>query len=70
MKVDIYTKAVLTVIAGCLLYLVARDAVLIKDALAQSRGPVEVNIVQIDNKPFVAFDVSSSKPALPVKVIQ
>lgn len=70
MKVDLYTKITLTVIAGCLLYLVARDISIVKDAYAQSRGPIEVNIVQIDSKPFGGLDISSLKPALPVKVVQ
>lgn len=41
MKPDLYTKAVLTVIAGCLVYLVVQDVTPIKVAHAQSGGIVE-----------------------------
>ena len=43
MKTDIYTKCVLTVIACCLLYFVARDTSVIQDAHAKS--VMDVNIV-------------------------
>lgn len=68
MKVDLYTKTILTVIAGCLLYLVARDIPLVKEAHAQSRGPVEVNIVQIDGRRLWPYSVAEA--ALPVKSVQ
>lgn len=63
MKVDLFTKAVLTVIASCLVYFVARDMAPIKDAHAQSGGVVDVNIVKIDGSP-----VRYSSVALPVKI--
>jgi hypothetical protein len=63
MKPDLYTKAVLTVIAGCLVYLVVQDVTPIKAAHAQSGGVVDVNIVKIDGTP-----VRYSSAALPVKV--
>lgn len=63
MKVDFYTKAVLTVIASCLVYFVVRDAVPIKEAHAQSGSVVDVNIVKIDGIP-----VRYSSSALPVKI--
>lgn len=65
MKPDLYTKAVLTVIASCLVYLVAKDIVLIQDAHAQSGSVVDVNIVKIDGLPL-----RSSSAALPVKVVK
>ncbi len=45
MKTDAYTKSVLTVIAFCLLYFVARDASVIPDAHANA--VVDVNIVKV-----------------------
>ena len=63
MKPDLYTKAVLTVIASCLVYFVAKDVVLIQDAHAQSGGVVDVNIVRIDGS-----SVRFSSAALPVKI--
>ena len=63
MKPDLYTKAVLTVIASCLVYFVAKDVVLIQDAHAQSGGVVDVNIVRIDGSP-----VRFSSTALPVRI--
>jgi hypothetical protein len=63
MKPDLYTKAVLTVIASCLVYFVAKDVVLIQDAHAQSGGVVDVNIVKIDGS-----SVRFSSAALPVKI--
>ena len=63
MKPDLYTKAVLTVIASCLVYFVVQDVTPIKEAHAQSRGVVDVNIVQIDGS-LVRF----SSAALPVKI--
>lgn len=48
MKTDAYTKAVLTIIASCLLYAVIKDAV--QPAYAQT--PIPVNIVQIG--PYLA----------------
>ena len=63
MKPDLYTKVVLTVIAGCLVYLVVQDVTPIKVAHAQSGGVVNVNIVKIDGTP-----VRYSSAALPVKI--
>lgn len=63
MKPDLYTKAVLTVIASCLVYFVTKDFVLIQDAHAQSGSVVDVNIVKIDSLPL-----HNSSAALPVKI--
>ena len=63
MKPDLYTKAVLTVIASCLVYFVAKDIVVIPDAHAQSGGVVDVNIVKIDGS-----SVRYTSAALPVKI--
>ena len=65
MKPDLYTKAVLTVIASCLVYFVVKDVVLIPDAHAQSGGVVDVNIVKIDgsrvNSQYVSLPVRMAK---------
>ncbi|NJD24846.1 MAG: hypothetical protein FIB06_05515 [Betaproteobacteria bacterium] len=63
MKPDLYTKAVLTVIASCLVYFVVKDVSPIKDAHAQSGGVVDVNIVKIDGS-----SVRYTSAALPVKI--
>ena len=63
MKPDLYTKAVLTVIAGCLVYFVVQDITLIKEAHAESGGVVDVNIVKIDGS-----SVRFSSTALPVRI--
>ena len=46
MKTDLYSKAVLTVIATCLLYFVVKDA--ITPAHALNGQPVDVNLVSIN----------------------
>ncbi len=68
MKVDLYTKAVLTAIAFCLVYVVVKDVSLVPHAQAQTSGPLNVNIVQIDGKSFGPLDVNVLHPTLPVKV--
>ena len=63
MKPDLYTKAVLTVIASCLVYFVVQDVAPIKEAHAQTAGVVDVNIVNIDGT-----SVGYSSAALPVRI--
>jgi len=60
MRVDTYTKGVLTVIACCLLYFVVRDAAVIPDARANA--VVDVNIVK------VAGSTISTYEGVPVKL--
>lgn len=60
MKTDVYTKCVLTVIACCLLYIVAKDASVIPDAHANA--VVDVNIVK------VAGGTIGSYEGVPVKL--
>ena len=68
MKTDIYTKCVLTVIACCLLYFVARDTSVIQDAHAKS--VMDVNIVQLAGDPLLRINASMSNRAIfPVSVI-
>lgn len=62
MKPDRYTKAVLTVIASCLVYFVARDLSVVPNAHA-SNGVVDVNIIKIDGN-----SVYSSSATLPVRI--
>lgn len=54
MKTDAYTKSVLTVIACCLLYFVARDASLVGDAHANA--VIDVNIVKVAGNTISTFD--------------
>lgn len=62
MKSDRYTKAVLTVIASCLVYFVARDLGVVPNAHA-ANAVVDVNIVKIDGS-----SLSSSWATLPVRI--
>ena len=62
MKPDRYTKAVLTVIAGCLVYFVARDLGIVANAYA-SNAIVDVNIVKIDGN-----SLHSSSTTDPVRI--
>ena len=70
MKIDVYTKAVLTVIACCLLYIVVKDINLVDRAYAQSGRTVDVNLTQIAGRTIEHNDTlaSSVGPSLPVKV--
>lgn len=61
MQSDLYTKAVLTVIASCLVYFVVQDVVPIKDAHAQS-GVIDVNIAKVGGSPPYA--------GVPVKIVK
>ena len=47
MNADTYMKAVLTVIAVCLVWICVRDVTLVKPA--QAAGPMDVNIVNSDS---------------------
>jgi hypothetical protein len=67
MKTDLFTKVVLTVIASCLVYFVAKDLSIVQVAHAQSGQTIDVNIVQvagakISNNGMVSYDAY-----LPVK---
>ncbi len=74
---DRYTKAVLTVIAVSLVWIVARDLPLVGVAQAYGEQEVrvvnwpstlDVDIVRIDGKSFGPYAISSYGAALPVKV--
>ena len=71
MQIDAYTKIMLTLVAGCLLYMVAKDLTLVPSAQAQNGGTVtDVNIVQVAGSPVVAPADSRFQTALPVRVLQ
>jgi hypothetical protein len=70
MKIDAYTKIVLTVIAGCLVLMVARDVTLVPTAHAQMGASVtDVNIVQIAGSAVTAPGNSRFEASLPVTVL-
>jgi hypothetical protein len=71
MNIDAYTKIVLTVIAGCLLFMVGRDITLVPAANAQM-GPqiTDVNIVQIAGSAVTAPGNSRFEASLPVTVLE
>ena len=71
MNIDAYTRIVLTVIAGCLVYLVAKDLTLVPEARAQEKMAVTpVNIVQIAGAPVSAPRDSNFEVSLPVRVLE
>ena len=72
MHIDAYTKIMLTLVAGCLLYIVAKDLTLVPSAQAQnaSSAVTDVNIVQVAGSPVVAPADSRFETALPVRVLQ
>ncbi|MEI7864049.1 MAG: hypothetical protein WCI38_01660 [Chthoniobacterales bacterium] len=71
MKIDAYTRIVLTVIAGCLLYMVGKDLALVPDARAQDAPAVTaVNIVEIGGSPVTSPGNSRFETSLPVRVLQ
>ena len=72
MKIDLYSKAVFTVIAVCLVYMVAKDISLVPDAQAQT-NMMNVNIQRIGGvRLFRVGEISQSnpdkRPYLPVKI--
>jgi hypothetical protein len=70
MNIDAYTKIVLTVIAGCLAYMVARDLTIVPSAHAQAAQTVtDVNIVQIAGSAVTAPSNSRFEVSLPVTVM-
>ncbi|MEY3481509.1 MAG: hypothetical protein RIQ71_2284 [Verrucomicrobiota bacterium] len=70
MQIDAYTRIVLTVIAGCLLYMVGKDLSIVPAAHAQEGAPVTaVNIVEIGGAPVPAPANSRNEVSLPVRVL-
>jgi hypothetical protein len=72
MQIDAYTKIILTLVAGCLLYMVAKDLTLVSSAQAQnvSSAVTDVNIVQVAGSPVAPPADSRFETALPVRVLQ
>jgi hypothetical protein len=66
MKLDLYTKIVLTVIAASLLVLSFKAVFPTPSAVAQQSGVLRVDIVKIGGEDFVAGQVNGSWPQLPV----
>lgn len=70
MNIDAYTKLVLTIIAACLVWIVARDVTIVAPAHAQAAAMVtDVNIVQIGGSPVAAPADDRSIATLPVRVM-
>jgi hypothetical protein len=70
MQIDAYTRIVLTVIAGCLLYMVGKDLALVPDARAQEGVAVTaVNIVEVAGAAITAPRNSRNEVSLPVRVL-
>jgi hypothetical protein len=70
MNIDAYTRIVLTVIAGCLVYMVAKDLTFVPEARAQEAAAVTpVNVVQIAGSPITAPRDSNFEASLPVRVL-
>ena len=69
MQADRYTKVMLTVIAACFLALVLRSygAIPQLHATGASSQVVDVNIAEIDGQGFGLLQVSTFRPALPVR---
>ena len=71
MNIDAYTRIVLTVIAGCLVYMVAKDLAIVPAAHAQdSAAATPVNIVQIAGAPVSTPRDSNFEVSLPVRVLE
>ena len=69
MKIDLYTKVVLTVIAVCLVLLVFRDQPLVPTANAQALAgdkPVNVNLAAVDGH---RVSENTNLSSLPVRVV-
>jgi len=73
MKVDLYTKSVLTLIALSLVCIVARDVSFVPEAQAAPAGlsgTVDVNIISVGGHGFRRGDVNRFSPYLPVRVCE
>jgi hypothetical protein len=84
LKIDVYTKAVLTVIAACLVILVLQNGVPspVSEAQAQAAAPVAsqytyanrppsaTDVATIGGVPFKPVQTASGVLALPVKIVE
>jgi len=59
MKIDLYTKLILTVIAGCLICLVFRDVEIVSSAHAEDEPSqiMSINIAQVNGRPVRTIGV-------------
>jgi hypothetical protein len=59
MKIDLYTKFILTVIAGCLICFIFRDVEIVASARAEEEpGQVmSINIAQVNGRPVKTIGV-------------
>ena len=70
MQIDAYTRIVLTVIAGCLLYMIGKDLNIVPSAHAQEAPAVTaVNIVEVAGAPIAAPRDTRNEVSLPVRVL-
>lgn len=69
MKADLYLKAVLTVIAICLVILVAQFSFFLQQEATAQSPTMKVDIVAIDGNSFSGISGWSST-ALPVRIIE
>jgi hypothetical protein len=68
MKIDAYTKFLLTVIALCLLYLCGRDAIMAPKVHADA--PLEVILVDGRGHALAVENTYGMNPALPVMQVR
>ena len=68
MKVDLYTKAVLTVIAACLCWMCLNSVTPSVAAQAASPSPTPVVLVDLNGTPLKSVPVIVGNPSLPVEL--
>ena len=68
MNVDAYTKAVLTIIAACLVWICLNGVTPVAGAQAARPAPAPVILVDANGTPLSAVPVIVGNPSLPVEV--
>ncbi len=68
MRIDLYTKAILTVIAACLCWLCLNTVTPNVSAQAPRPAPTPVVLVDASGMPLRALPVMVANPSLPVEV--
>ncbi len=63
MKIDFYTKAVLTVIAGCLVYFIMKDVSVVQEAAAQAQPVLNQVQKEVRAEEFVLVDTQCQSRA-------
>lgn len=70
MQIDAYTRIILTIIAGCLLYMVGKDLTIVPEARAQEGAAVTaVNIVEVAGATIAAPKDTRFEVSLPVRIL-